>query len=72
MFIISLTGRESDGGVFQDSAFGSRLQRGDIPLPPPEALPGRTIKTPHVFLGDAAFPMLPNLMSPYSSMLKIM
>lgn len=35
-------------------------------MPPPKALPGTDIVVPHVVLGDEAFPLLENLMKPYS------
>ena len=63
-------GRESDGGVFAESTFGAALQGGQLDLPAPQPLPGTTVPAvPHVFIGDAAFPMSANLMSPYGGML---
>lgn len=36
-----------------------------LDLPPPATLPGTNIRTAHVFLGDAAFPLNVPLMRPY-------
>nr|XP_055029253.1 uncharacterized protein LOC129418334 [Misgurnus anguillicaudatus] len=58
-------GRERDGGIFKDSIFGSRLLQNTLDLPQHENLLCTNVKLPHVFLGDAAFPLHVNLMRPY-------
>ncbi|XP_036321268.1 protein ALP1-like [Rhagoletis pomonella] len=59
-------GGQSDGGVFQQSAFGRALLENRLPLPPKAPLwNGDTENFPHFFVGDAAFPLKENLMRPY-------
>uniref|UniRef100_A0A8C6NW59 DDE Tnp4 domain-containing protein n=1 Tax=Nothobranchius furzeri TaxID=105023 RepID=A0A8C6NW59_NOTFU len=57
---------KSDGGVFQEQP---------APWNPgptaPANLPGSTTTVPHVFLGDAAFPLHQNLMRPFPGMLSL-
>ncbi|XP_025160271.1 protein ALP1-like [Harpegnathos saltator] len=62
---IGSAGRESDGGIFQNLAFGRCIETNTLPLPVPKALPGINICLPAVFVGDAAFPLLNNLLRPY-------
>lgn len=61
-------GRASDGGTLRESAFGKSLQDGTSSIPPAAALPGADHlgQVPHVFVGDEAFPLKPNLMRPYA------
>lgn len=62
---IGSMGRFSDGGIFSDSEFGSRLQNNALDLPPPEPLTQDGEPVPFVFIGDEAFPLSYNLMRPY-------
>ncbi|XP_069385141.1 putative nuclease HARBI1 [Paralichthys olivaceus] len=57
---------ENERRVFRISRFGSRLVQKTLELPQPVTLPGSSTRLPHVFLGDAAFPLHENLMRPYS------
>ncbi|XP_024290732.1 structure-specific endonuclease subunit SLX1 isoform X1 [Oncorhynchus tshawytscha] len=61
-------GKGSDGGTLWDSAFGQAFQDGTLEFPPPASLPGAEDlgPVPHVFVGNEAFPLRPNLMRPYA------
>lgn len=59
-------GSESDGGIFKNSNLGICLENGTIPLPDPIVTHHSRTPIPFVLLGDAAFPLKKNLMTPYS------
>ena len=63
---IGAYGRESDGGVFSRSGFGTQLEDGTLPIPGPACLPGSDVEVPYVFVGDEAFPLKKYLMRPYA------
>jgi len=58
-------GRFSDGNIFATSSLGKMLNSRSLQLPEPKPLPGQNTETPYVFVGDEAFPLMPNLMRPY-------
>ncbi|XP_042146973.1 protein ALP1-like [Ixodes scapularis] len=58
-------GQFSDGGVFRESEMGRSMLTGELGLPPAGLLLQTETKLPFVFVGDEAFPLLPNLMRPF-------
>ena len=59
-------GRQSDGGVLSNSAFGQALEGGYLSLPSPSPLPGTTgPNLPYIIVGDEAFPLRANMLRPY-------
>ena len=52
---VAMNERISDGGVLKRIKIGQSLEEGLLNLPALEPLPGRSISTPYVFIGDDAF-----------------
>ena len=65
MVDIGDTGRNSDGGVFSNSALGQCILENRLHLPPDEEIEQTSIKFPYVFVRDEAFPLKVNIMKPY-------
>lgn len=62
---VGTQGRLSDGGVFGQCDFKTKLKNGEIQLPAARDLPGTQKLTPFVFVADDAFPLLPHIMKPF-------
>eukprot|EP00102_Acyrthosiphon_pisum_P013681 XP_008183357.2 PREDICTED: uncharacterized protein LOC103309529 [Acyrthosiphon pisum] len=60
-------GRNSDGRVLKECAFGQQLLKNKLDLPEPSTLPGEENEPPYAyyFVGDEAFPLMNNLLRPY-------
>ncbi|CAK1592720.1 unnamed protein product [Parnassius mnemosyne] len=58
-------GKNSDGGILQNSKFWKKLNTNKLKLPPNKPLPSTTESLPHVFIGDEAFPLSNNILRPY-------
>ncbi|XP_008180145.1 uncharacterized protein LOC103311933 [Acyrthosiphon pisum] len=66
MVDVGANGRISDGGVFSNTEFCKRLVKNELCIPQPDNLPNSEIKLPYVLVGDDAFPLMNNLMKPFS------
>uniref|UniRef100_A0A1B6C7R5 DDE Tnp4 domain-containing protein n=1 Tax=Clastoptera arizonana TaxID=38151 RepID=A0A1B6C7R5_9HEMI len=62
---VGTQGRISDGGVFGQCHFKTKLDNGELQLPAARDLPGTKELTPFVFVADDAFPLLPHFMKPF-------
>ena len=62
---IGQIGSASDGGMWDNSNFGSAWNRDQVNMPPPTPLPGTETDIPYVLVADEPFPLKPNLMHPY-------
>jgi len=61
-----VNGRVSDGGVFSNTLFCTKLKLKQLCIPEPANLPESDMKLPYVLVGDDAFPHMANLMKPFS------
>lgn len=52
--------------VFKNSSFGKQFYDNKLDLPMAGTLANNTNPHPYFFIADEAFPLLPNLMRPYS------
>ncbi|KAB0790263.1 hypothetical protein PPYR_15401 [Photinus pyralis] len=59
-------GKQSDGGIFTTSSLYHHLEQNTFCVPGPKTVPGTNIIVPHVFVGDAAYPLKQYLMRPFS------
>ncbi|XP_050676175.1 uncharacterized protein LOC126973086 isoform X1 [Leptidea sinapis] len=59
-------GRNSDGGIMQNSIFGKKLTSNALDIPPKKRLPRTDLELPYVFVADEAFPLTTNIMRPFS------
>lgn len=62
---IGTKGRFSDGFTFTNCNFGKRLLSNTLDIPKPKPIDNSDEEVPYVFVADAAFPLLENLMRPY-------
>lgn len=59
-------GKNSDGGIFNDSNIGKRLRNGTFGMPENRPLSENSHPLPYVIVGDEAFPAKTYLLRPYS------
>lgn len=58
-------GKNSDGGIFEESNMGQKFQAGLMNILQDKPLPGQYECSPHVLIGDEAFALRPYLMRPF-------
>lgn len=58
-------GHQHDAGTFRQSMFHNVVIQNQSQIPDARPLPGTNLSVPFVFLGDEAYPLLPNLLRPY-------
>nr|CAH7751209.1 unnamed protein product [Callosobruchus chinensis] len=59
-------GKQSDGGTFKASALYRKIINGTLNLPEDSLLPNSNLSMPHVIIADEAYPLMRNLLKPYS------
>lgn len=58
-------GKNSDGGIFEESMMRRKLANGIFNIPNSRPLPGQNERTPCVLIGDQAFALSSYMMRPY-------
>ncbi|XP_050308271.1 uncharacterized protein LOC126744759 [Anthonomus grandis grandis] len=58
-------GKNSDGGIFEQSAMGRRFENGTFNIPPNRPFAGKDDEVPCVLIGDEAFTLSTYLMRPF-------
>jgi len=61
-----INGRVSDGGVLKKTDLHRLLLENNLKIPSPQPLIQNQYELPYVFIGDEAFPLMENIMKPYS------
>nr|CAH7769437.1 unnamed protein product [Callosobruchus chinensis] len=59
-------GKQSDGGTFKASALYRKIINGTLNLPEDSLLPNSNLSMPHVIIADEAYPLMRNLLKPYT------
>ena len=63
---VGACGSANDNAIFRNSAFGKLFFADRLHIPMPEPYPNDDVVSPYFFIADEAFPLLPNLMRPFS------
>lgn len=58
-------GKNSDGGIFEESVMGRKFNTDQLNLPEDTPLPGQKQETPYCLVGDEAFALKRNVMKPF-------
>jgi hypothetical protein len=64
-------GRNSDGGVYENSVMGKMCERNQLNVPENTPLDQNSEPMPYTIVADAAFPLKTYLLNPYSKEIKI-
>jgi hypothetical protein len=59
-------GKQSDRGTLRPSRVFERMRNRSLNIPPDDCLLPTDISVPYVFVGDEPYPLLDNLLKPYS------
>lgn len=59
-------GKNSDGGIFENSVMGRKICNGTMAIPQGKPLPGYNVHTSHVLIGDEAFALKTFMMKPFN------
>lgn len=62
---VGTNGRISDGGVFRKCSLFRAMASNKLNFPEEKPLPGEITPMPHVIIGDAAFPLMKNILKPF-------
>ncbi len=65
MVDVGAFGRNSDGAMFNHSAFGQCFMNGELGIPPGKPLPGSIAELPLTIMADDAFSLRPDLMKSF-------
>lgn len=63
---VGAQGRISDAGIFNNCRFYRAIQKNELGLPCPDLLSGTDVIMPYVVVADDAFPLMTNIMKPFS------
>ena len=66
MVDVGANGRVSDGGVFSNTFSCTKLKLKELCIREPDNLPESDMKIPYVSVGNDAFPLMANLIKPFS------
>ncbi|CAK1604032.1 unnamed protein product [Parnassius mnemosyne] len=66
MVDVGANGRNSDGGIYQESLMGKMFESSQLNVPPNKPINQNTEPLPYTIVADAAFPLKTYLLKPYS------
>ncbi|KAE8737785.1 hypothetical protein FOCC_FOCC016748, partial [Frankliniella occidentalis] len=64
---IGARGSRHDAGVWRECSLARAMENGRLPIPPPRLLPGGLTATPHMLVGDDAYPLGKHMMKPFEA-----